>query len=611
MQTVSKSAAMTSVRSFDLSLPEVQILEPCSINTEFYGASAVAAEYCGFKDRPRAARGYWMHGWGPKQYLEFDNPVLYFGLVDLQGKNDYHWVSRQDEENLLRRHGYKKVKAIGMPIVYVAHKPIVRRSGSLLVMPAHSTKETTHEWDFDEYADEIARMRGQFSEVWICIHPSCWEHGYWVDAFKKRGFPLLQGALRTDRNALERLYQLFSTFEYVTTNIMGSHVAYAAYAGAKVSIYGPYAEHRAADYNGILEYEGIRHLMEYWISASSEKVVRQHYPELFCHPLEAEQRIDWGKYEVGFNHKVTPAKLRSLLGWTLRARLAHGITRRISIKARECFNLVVPYRLQQRLEHRAKMNHDAAYRRQYETKTELQRLERVPRYTATSTNLFGGSFELVDSKSFLAQHQAIFDQQIYRFETRKDAPLIIDGGANVGLSVLYFKRAYPQSRVIAFEPDPDLFQVLARNCAAFQLTDIELVPKALWTEDTIVKFDREGADAGRIMADTESFQAVDVSTCRLGDYLDQEVDLLKLDLEGAEVDVLLDCVDRLRNARKIIVEYHSFKGQPQKLHIVTQLLHDAGFRLHVNAGLASAQPLWWRQVHQGMDMRLYIYGFRT
>jgi FkbM family methyltransferase len=428
-----------------------------------------------------------------------------------------------------------------------------------------------------------------------------------VDVFKKRGFPIVQGALYTDRNALARLQRLFSSFEYVTTNAIGSHVAYAAYWGAKVSFYGSYAETKDANYNNVAEYQPY---MRQWEWARSEQTVRQYYPELFCHPLEAKQRIDLGRYEVGFDNKVTPAELRSLFGWTFSARAgrkARGITRRMSAKASDCVNAVIPYRFV----HRARMARDADYRRQYETKTELQRLERVPRYTATCTNLLGGSFELVDAKSFLAQRKAIFEQQIYRFETRKDTPLIIDGGANVGLSVLYFKRSYPKSRVIAFEPDPDLFQVLSKNCAAFQLTDIELVPKALWTEDTIVKFDCEGADAGRTVADTESFQAVDVCACRLRDYLDQDIDLLKLDLEGAEVDVLLDCVDRLKNARKIIVEYHSFKDQPQKLHIVTQLLHDAGFRLHVNAGLASSQPLWWRQVHQGMDMRLYIYGFRT
>ena len=176
--------------------------------------------------------------------------------------------------------------------------------------------------------------------------------------------------------------------------------------------------------------------------------------------------------------------------------------------------------------------------------------------------------------------------------------------------VLFFKRSYPKSRILAFEPDPAIFEVLAENCKSYQWENVELIPKALWTAEGVVRFDRAGADAGRIVAQTNSLQAVDVCACRLKDYLDQEVDLLKLDLEGSELPVLVDCARMLANVQKIIVEYHSFRDQPQELHLLIQVLHDAGFRLHVNPGLVSPQPLWWRQVTHGMDMRLHLYGFR-
>jgi FkbM family methyltransferase len=606
MQTHSIGETTPRLQTADLGLPEVRLMPTTYHDSDFYGASGVAAQYCGFSEPPTSPRGYWMHAWGPKQFLAFDSPILYFGPVDLKGKSDYHWVGRLDEKNLLRRHGYKNAEAIGLPIVYVPDQPVARRQGSLLVMPAHSSDDTTSDWKFEEYADEIARIRPSFSEVWICIHPSCWEHGYWVNVFKERGFPVVQGALYTDRNALERLYRLFSSFEYVTTNAIGSHVAYAAYLGAKVSFYGSYAEVGSANYNNVKEYES---MMEHWEWARAETTVRQYYPELFCHPAEAKQRIDWGRYEVGFDKKVLPAQLRSLFGWTLGARLAQSAQAAagtVSDKARECLRIAIPSRLR----HRRRLRRDSNFHREWEHRQEVERLESVPRNTTTTTNLVGGCFELVDSKSFLTQYKAIFEQQIYRFESRKETPLIIDGGANVGLSVLYFKRSFPKSRIIAFEADPEIFQVLSKNCAAFQLENVELIPKALWTEETVVKFDRDGADAGRIVAQTNSLEAVDVCACRLKDYLDQEVDLLKLDLEGSELDVLVDCEDVLANVQKIVVEYHSFRDQPQKLHLLTQILNAAGFRLHVNSGLVSPQPLWWRQVSKSMDMRLYIYGFR-
>src|SRR5207245_4807556 len=177
MNTHSLTHRSTCLDRTELDLPIVQILESCSINVDFYGASMAAARYCGFDDPPKTPRGYWMHGWGPKQYLEFKDPILYFGPVDLKGKDDYHWVSRKDEEALLRNNGYRNVRAIGLPIVYAPRKEVVRRPGSLLVMPAHSGDDSTSEWKLDEYAEEIARIRHGFSEVWICIHPSCWEPG--------------------------------------------------------------------------------------------------------------------------------------------------------------------------------------------------------------------------------------------------------------------------------------------------------------------------------------------------------------------------------------------------------------------------------------------------
>jgi FkbM family methyltransferase len=591
----------------ELDLPPVQILESCTVNVDFYGASLATARYCGFERPPKPPRGYWMHGWGPKQYLEFDDPMLYFGPVDLKGKEDYQWVSRKDEEDLLRRHGYKHVKAIGLPIVYAPRKAVMRRPGSLLVMPAHSGDDSTSEWKLDQYAEEIARIRPDFSEVWVCIHPSCWEHGYWVDAFRKRGFPLVQGALTPDRNALERVGRLLSSFDYVTSNGTGSHIAYAAYFGAKVSLYGTYAELGEKD---LIDIPEKLPYTKAWVWALCEKTMRHYYPELFCHPGDAKQRIEWGQYEVGHDNKPTPAELRSLFGWTLNARVAHQaqkIARRVSRKASESVSTVLPYRVV----HRLRMKRDEEYRRKYEVHLELERLERVARYTATTTSLLGGDFELVDAKSFLAQYQAIFKQEIYRFHSAKEAPLIIDAGANVGLSVLYFKRSYPKSRIIAFEPDPGIFQAFAKNCAAFELANVEPIPKALWMHDGTVKFDREGAEAGRVVANTKSLHAVDVDACRLRGYLEQDVDLLKLDVEGAETEVLLDCADRLDKVNQIIVEYHSFTDQPQELHILTQTLHDAGFRLHISGGLIARQPLWWRQVYKGMDMRLYVYGFRS
>lgn len=241
----------------------------------------------------------------------------------------------------------------------------------------------------------------------------------------------------------------------------------------------------------------------------------------------------------------------------------------------------------------------------------FRRLRELPPFTPAATDLLGQRLDLVDGRSFEATFHEIFEKEIYRFETAKAEPLIIDGGANIGLSVIYFKRLYPRSRIIAFEPDPAIFAVLKNNCMNFGLNDVELVDKALWTSDTTLKFRREGGEGGRIAGKLDGTNLIEVHTRRLKDYLEvQPVELLKLDIEGAETEVLRDCKNQLSNVRFLFVEYHSFAGSSQTLHELTSILHAAGFRLHMQILEPSHQPFINRKINSGMDLQANIFGYR-
>ncbi|MGF1479792.1 MAG: FkbM family methyltransferase [Cyanophyceae cyanobacterium] len=238
------------------------------------------------------------------------------------------------------------------------------------------------------------------------------------------------------------------------------------------------------------------------------------------------------------------------------------------------------------------------------------KLKNIPRYTPASVNLLGKSFGFVDSASFLFMHKEIFEQQIYKFRKTKEEPLIIDCGANIGLSVLYFKQLFPESRVIAFEPDVKVFQVLQKNVDEFQLSNVELIDKAVWSSETTLEFMAEGADGGRVTQIESKHEKYQVKTVRLRDYLYQPVDLLKLDIEGAETEVIQDCQDLLVNVENFFIEYHSFVNEPQTLHMIINILSSAGYRLHIHPPATSPQPFYHRNVHLGMDMQLNIFAFR-
>ena len=258
------------------------------------------------------------------------------------------------------------------------------------------------------------------------------------------------------------------------------------------------------------------------------------------------------------------------------------------------------------LKHCAKFIASSRYR-------ELEKIRRTPRYTRISTTLLETPLLIADGLSFFYAYHDIFSQEIYAFHTKKRKPVILDGGANIGLSIIYFKKLYPECTITAFEPDPIIFDILQQNIAAFGYRDVDLINKALWTSDTLVDFWKEGADGGRILRHLEPKSAdnIQISAARLRNYmLTRQIDFLKLDIEGAEVDVILDCADCLEQIEYLFIEYHSFAAQEQRLDELLHVVRKAGFRIHVHNQFAAPRPFLEHPSYLGMDMNLNIFGYR-
>ena len=239
------------------------------------------------------------------------------------------------------------------------------------------------------------------------------------------------------------------------------------------------------------------------------------------------------------------------------------------------------------------------------------KLRKLPRYTEVDTVLFDRRIKIPDAASFLFTYREIFQIRIYEFLTDKTDPYVIDGGANIGLASIFFKRLYPQAKVVSFEPDRNIFKYLQHNTDAFGFDDIELVNKGLWFEEATLTFDSEGADAGRINAESESKNQIEVTSLR--PYLErrEEVDLPKLDIEGAEHQVINDCKDLLSRVKNIFIEYHSFTGVDQPLPEILTTLKASGFRIYIDSpGTKSKRPFLERKEYNGMDNQLNIFGFR-
>ena len=105
-------------------------------------------------------------------------------------------------------------------------------------------------------------------------------------------------------------------------------------------------------------------------------------------------------------------------------------------------------------------------------------------------------------------------------------------------------------------------------------------------------------------------ESINVKAVDLSDFLQERVDFLKLDIEGAECDVIPSLDGKLEHVMSMYIEYHSYDGQPQRLADILKTLEDNKFRHAINTNFASQQPMRRIESSYGMDMRLDIWAWK-
>jgi len=209
----------------------------------------------------------------------------------------------------------------------------------------------------------------------------------------------------------------------------------------------------------------------------------------------------------------------------------------------------------------------------------------------------GYRIRITDGPSFYTQCKDEFVHQIYRFESTRTDPTIIDGGSNIGISILYFKHLYPNARILGFEPDPDIFGLLQENIAMNNLSNVAVVNAGLGAEDGTASFVADHSAGGRVAAGDNS---IEVTIRRLSDSIEGRVDFLKLNIEGEELPVLseLEVSGKLSSVEQVVLEYHGWPDGEQRLGKILELFDRNGFRYLVHdfdneTGDATKPPFSW------------------
>jgi FkbM family methyltransferase len=218
-----------------------------------------------------------------------------------------------------------------------------------------------------------------------------------------------------------------------------------------------------------------------------------------------------------------------------------------------------------------------------------------------------------DPQAFLLSVRELFIEEIYRFRPSVKTPRILDCGAHIGMSILFFKHNYPGAKIIAFEPDESNFELASSNLKEWRFENVELIPKAIWTHNGHIQF-QQSHDMGSAIVQTESPESQNIKKIpcqRLRDLLEEPADFLKLDIEGAEYEVVQDCADKLRNVENIFLEYHGNYDEMYKLSTLLNILSEQRFAYYIKeAGNIYSRPFYDRERLYSYDVQLNIFCMR-
>lgn len=242
---------------------------------------------------------------------------------------------------------------------------------------------------------------------------------------------------------------------------------------------------------------------------------------------------------------------------------------------------------------------------------EIERIKNYPPLKDGVAHIFGNAFHFSDSGGFIHSLEEIYNEEIYKFTSEKNKPYIIDCGANMGASIYYFKKIYPNAEILAFEPDEHTFSILQKNMPLFG-NDVEIRKEAVWVEDTELTFFSEGSLAGSLVVDFANRKnTIKVKAIDFKKYMNREIDFLKIDIEGAENKLIFDIEDQLHNVKNLFLEYHGIIGEKQNLGDILNLLSDKGFQYYIRLAGETIKHPFCGEKPSGFNQQLNILCYRN
>ena len=158
-------------------------------------------------------------------------------------------------------------------------------------------------------------------------------------------------------------------------------------------------------------------------------------------------------------------------------------------------------------------------------------------------------------------YEQIFLQDQYKFESATPPTVIVDAGANIGLASIYFANRFPSARIFAIECEQSNFEILEQNVKPYK--NIVPIHAALWNELGEIQIVDPGLGHWGFMTVARSADSAGYSCVRaltldsiMREYQIPHIDILKIDIEGAEFEVFNASSHWIGSVDTIIAELH-------------------------------------------------------
>ncbi len=463
--------------------------------------------------------------------------------------------------------------------------------GSIFFL-SHSTKLVISQKSVEEYHQELIEIPEAFKPLTICLHVHDVDRGLDRE-FKKLGYKVVTAGNSLEEEFTEKFYRILSKYMYAISDSIGSHTFYAIEMGIPFGLYGEeptYINHSDPNVE-IGKYTSYKELKSYKKAISLFSGLPDRINQEQKEFIEEHLGIKYGLSRS----KASFILYKSFLIWFFdsehRGEFITACFRRLKTYRKSIGDKFLDFSLRKLLAKIGlnKISKEKAHLSEYKEvedfilSSDHRKIKELPRYTSTKVAFLGKDLNIVDNVSFLEMTKELFLKNIYDFEATNKTPYIIDCGANIGLSVIYFKMIYPESQIIAVEADPNIYNVLVQNVKSYQFNNVQCINSAIWINEDSLNFSSEGSWGGYLSSESElNDRNIEVKSLDLRKLLDRKIDFLKIDIEGAETEVLIHAQDLIvRYVDHLFFEWHSLTKETQQLGKILDYFSSHGFRYHI------------------------------